>query len=70
MERKDEQSTGSLMEYIFIADFFIEDFRGGAEFVNEEVIKILQQNGHTVEKIHCRDVTTDYIEKNKNKLLI
>jgi hypothetical protein len=45
MARKNEQSAGLVMEYIFVADYFLEDFRGGAEFVNEEVIKILEKNG-------------------------
>ena len=59
-----------MSEYIFIADFFIENLRGGAEFVNEELIKILRSNGHIVEKIRCQDTTSDYILRNRNKKFI
>lgn len=70
MEKRNKQSTGAVMNYIFIADFFIEDFKGGAEFVNEEVINLLRKNGHSVEKIHCRNTTPAYIKENCDKFFI
>ena len=70
MERKDERGSRFIMEYIFIADFFVEDFRGGAEFVNEEVIKLLEDRGHQVEKIHCKNVTRKFIDDNSDKRFI
>ena len=31
------------MKIVFIADFFVEDVRGGGELNNQELIKILKQ---------------------------
>ncbi len=59
-----------MSEYIFIADFFVDHYKGGAEFVNEELIKILASKGHTVEKIRCQDTTAEYILQNRDKNFI
>jgi hypothetical protein len=57
-------------DIIFIADYFLGDFLGGAEMANEELISLLSASGHPVEKILCRDVTPQYITKNKDKYFI
>ena len=55
---------------VFIADYFLEDFLGGAEMANEELINLLRESGNTVEKILCRNVTPEFIRHNKNKHFI
>ena len=39
------------MKIVFIADFFVDQILGGGELNNEELITILQEDGHTVQKI-------------------
>ena len=57
-------------DIIFIADYFLGDFLGGAEMANEELISLLISSGNSVEKMLCRDVTPHYIEENKDKYFI
>jgi hypothetical protein len=49
---------------IFIADYFLGDFFGGAEMANEELIGLLQEKGYEVEKKRCSEVTVSYIRDN------
>jgi hypothetical protein len=55
---------------VFIADYFVEDYNGGAELVNEELIKILLNKGHHVDKIKSQDVTTEFLDENCEKYFI
>lgn len=59
-----------MIEIVFIADFFIEDYRGGAELANEELIKILLNKGHTVEKVRSEDLTVEFLHDNSHKCFI
>jgi len=59
-----------LRNYIFIADYFLEDFRGGAEFVNNELIELLREGGHKVVTIRCQDLTPKYVIENNDKFFI
>jgi hypothetical protein len=45
-----------MKQVIFIADFFVNEVFGGGEIVNEEIIKGLEKNGYTVDKIKCERV--------------
>jgi|TARA_Y100000310_G_scaffold319432_1_gene374692 hypothetical protein len=54
------------MKFIFIADFFVEHILGGGELNNEECMKILISQGHTVSKLQSHLVTSIFIERNKN----
>ena len=49
------------MKLVFIADVFADEIPGGGELVNEEVIRLLVKQGHTVERIKSQQVTVDYI---------
>ena len=57
-------------EIIFIADYFLENFLGGAEMANEELVSLLRSSGNTVEKILCQNVTPEFISSNKDKYFI
>lgn len=54
-----------MKKIIFICDLFLEDHVGGGELNNEEIIKQLYINNYNVEKIHSYDVTSEFLEKNK-----
>ena len=55
---------------IFVADYFLENFLGGAEMANEELISLLRSSGNTVEKILCQNVTPEFISSNKDRYFI
>tara|TARA_R110002126_G_scaffold68293_1_gene172875 strand:+ start:15206 stop:16825 length:1620 start_codon:yes stop_codon:yes gene_type:complete len=57
-------------EYIFIADYFLGDFFGGAEMANEELLTLLSQEGNTVIRKYSADVTKEYILENKGSRFI
>ena len=47
---------------VFIADMFAENFQGGAELVNEELISLLIAKGHEVSKMSCRFMTVNILK--------
>ena len=55
------------MSVIFLADFFIEDFTGGAELHDDVVISHLASEGVLHSKVHCRDATLKFLEENRDK---
>jgi glycosyltransferase involved in cell wall biosynthesis len=55
---------------IFVADLFVENLQGGAELVNEQLINLLRQRGHTVTKMRCPGLTIDLLRSFKNHPLI
>ena len=57
-------------EYVFLVDWFLEDFSGGAEMVDDELIKVLESAGNTVERVKCADVDPSYIQQNSHKRFI
>ncbi len=57
-------------EYIFLVDWFLEDFSGGAEMVDDELIKVLVSAGNEVQKIKCADVTPEFVQQNSHKRFI
>ena len=58
------------MKIIFIADFFVEQVLGGGELNNDELLKMLAQDGHEVIKINSHNVTPTLIEKYKDDKII
>lgn len=52
------------MKIIFIADFFVEQILGGGELNNDELLKMLTQDGHEVLKINSHQVTPEFIDRN------
>jgi hypothetical protein len=52
--------------FVFIADVFADEIAGGGELNNEEVIKILNQNGNLVHKLKSNQVTVNLLENYKN----
>lgn len=54
---------------IFISDFFLDDFVGGAALNDEEAVKLLREKFEVV-KIKSRYVYPGYIEENKGNLFI
>jgi hypothetical protein len=58
------------MKIVFIADFFVDQILGGGELNNEELIIMLQEDGHTVQKIQSQFVDRYFIESNSRKKFI
>lgn len=59
------------MKIIFIADFFAEQVLGGGELNNEELIYMLKEDGHVVQKIQSHMVDPHIIEANvENSFII
>ena len=48
----------------FIADFFLDEIFGGAELVNEEIIKELEKLGYQVSRVKCSNVTNEHLTEN------
>ena len=53
------------MKIVFIADFFVEQILGGGELNNDELLKMLVQDGHEVLKINSHQVAPEFIDRNK-----
>ena len=58
------------MKIIFIADFFVDQVLGGGELNNEELVRILHNEYHQIEKINSHLVTPRFIEDNKDSHFI
>ena len=54
---------------IFISDFFLDDFVGGAALNDEEAVKLLSEKFEVI-KLKSRYVYPGYIEENKNNFFI
>ena len=48
----------------FIADFFLAEVFGGAELVNEEIIKGLENLGYEINRVKCSNVTNEHLTEN------
>jgi hypothetical protein len=48
----------------FVADFFVDDYKGGAELTTEALIEKCKEK-YNIKKIHCKTLTQDFIQKNK-----
>ncbi len=55
---------------VFVADFFVEQVLGGGELNNEELIIMLRDSGYEVEKTNSKDVTSKFLETNKESFFI
>jgi hypothetical protein len=55
------------MKIAFIADFFADQVSGGGELNNEELILILRDKGHTIEKLRSHTVHSNLIEAYHSK---
>ena len=55
------------MKIIFIADFFVEQILGGGELNNDELLKMLVQDGHEVLKINSHLVAPVPPRNSKNE---
>ena len=58
-----------MSKIVFISDFFIEEIRGGAEFCNDALSKLLQQN-FTVERHKSQFISPELIKSNKGAFFI
>ena len=54
---------------VYINDFFLEDFIGGGELNDHELLAILDKD-YDVQKIRSNDVTIDFLKENKNSFFI
>ena len=54
------------MRIVFVADFFVEQILGGGELNSEELIFMLQADGHEVLKYNSHEVTVETISEHKN----
>lgn len=59
-----------MKKIIFIADLFLEDYIGGGELNNEELINQLILRKFDVKKIHSYDVDINFIKNNKDNFFI
>jgi len=64
-----EKEHMSKKEVVFISDFFLDDILGGAELSDSALCSYLEQE-LKIEKIHSKDVTKDFLLKNKDKFFI
>ncbi len=55
----------TLTDIILIADFFYKDFTGGAELNDYSLIERFKHTGIFVKEIYCKQVTIQFLEKNK-----
>ena len=55
---------------IYINDFFLEDFVGGGELNDHELLKILSEEGYQVAKARSNAITVDFLEENKESFFI
>jgi len=51
-----------MKDLVFIADYFIEEVFGGAEIVDKEIIEGFTENGYTVHKIKCADISPNILD--------
>lgn len=58
-----------MSNYVFIADYFVDEVLGGGELNNEELVNILSYKNN-IYKIKSSSVTSDFIEKNNNAKFI
>ena len=54
------------MKIVFVADFFADQVLGGGELNNEELIRLLSSEGHSVEKINSHVISSEFIEQRRN----
>lgn len=54
-----------MLEYVFVADMFAEQYSGGAELTSQAII----EHGHNkvISKILCNQITQEFINNNINK---
>jgi len=55
---------------VFVADFFADQVLGGGELNNEELIKIITQQKHSIEKINSHLLTKEYVQQNRDAKFI
>ena len=58
------------MNIIYISDFFVEQIAGGGELVDDCLIEHLTSRGFSVSKIQSSQVTTVFIQQNKDEFFI
>ena len=59
-----------MSEFIFIADFFVDEILGGGELNNDELIKIIDGRGHEIKPIKSSFVDELFLESNKGTKFI
>jgi len=57
-------------EIIFVADFYKEQFLGGAELNDDVLLQKLEERGHTIEKKVCAEITPAYLSSLEKKTQI
>jgi len=58
------------VNFVFIADFFVDEILGGGELNNEELILTLEGKGHNVTKIKSKNVVSEFLRENKDNFFI
>jgi len=59
------------MQFVFLADFFVENgILGGGELNNQECIKILREKGYEIEEKNCFLIDLNFLKKNTFKKFI
>ena len=60
------------MKFIFIADIFydLDDFLGGGELNNHELILMLRDRDHEVKEVRSREITIPFLKQNAEKNFI
>ena len=56
-------------EVIFISDFFVDEVRGGAEFCNDALIKLMIPH-IKITSLKSEKITVDFVEKNRDVFFI
>jgi len=59
-----------MQNIIFIADFFSNEIRGGAELHSEEIIKCLSERGYEVSKLKSQNVSSELLDSMKGSIFV
>ena len=49
-------------DIIFVADVYASGLQGGAELVNDQVIRILKEDGHDITQLLCSMITVNFLK--------
>jgi hypothetical protein len=58
------------VSFVFSADFFASEIKGGAELNDQEVISYLETNGHDIITVHSEDLTPTFIKDHQDHKFI
>lgn len=58
------------MDLYFISDFFVDEVKGGAEIVDDNLINLLSQKGMSIKKIKSNELNESFLKDNLDKTFL